>query len=95
MVLLLATVVVTAAGVVTYRMLKREGARIIAGGGTPLTTAAPIMIDAKTLMMVLVSILVLGSSLYVILSMQYDSESQRWAFGVIGTILGFWLRPEK
>ncbi|TBW03654.1 hypothetical protein E0E52_14555 [Azotobacter chroococcum] len=89
------TAAVTAAGVISYRILKRKGAQIFIGGGTPETIAAPTTINARTVMMIAVSILVLCSSLFVILSKQYDGESQKWAFGVIGTILGFWLRPEE
>jgi hypothetical protein len=44
------------------------------------------------LMPVLVSILVLGSAMYVILSGAYSSEQEKWAFGSIGTILGYWLK---
>jgi len=38
-----------------------------------------------------VSILVLLSALYVTLSNHYASDSAKWAFGAIGTILGYWL----
>ena len=64
------------------------------GGGSPTTIAAPLMVNVRTAMMVFISILVLCSSLYIILSGQDDSENQKWAFGVIGSIMGFWLRPE-
>jgi hypothetical protein len=89
------TAALTAAGVISYRILKRRGTQIVVGGGAPETIAAPITINARTIMMIVVSVLVLCSSLFVILSKQYDGESQKWAFGVIGTILGFWLRPEE
>ena len=65
------------------------------GGGRPEAVAAPVRLNVKAIMMVLVSILVLGSSLFIILSGQYDNENQKWAFGAVGTIVGFWLRPEK
>jgi hypothetical protein len=40
----------------------------------------------------LVSFAVLASALYVILSARYDTSSEKWAFGAVGTILGYWLR---
>ncbi len=89
------TVVVTAAALVTYRLLRRKERHVAPGGGRPEVVAAPAKVNVKTIMMVLVSILVLGSSLFIILSGQFDNENQKWAFGAVGTIVGFWLRPEK
>ena len=33
------------------------------------------------------------ASLWIILSNRYDEDVQKWAFGAMGSILGFWLRP--
>jgi len=52
-------------------------------------------IELNNLMMFIVSITVLFSGLYIILSNQYENSEQKWAFGAIGSILGFWLRPPK
>jgi hypothetical protein len=38
------------------------------------------------------SIAIALASLYIILSKKYSAESEKWAFGSIGTILGFWLK---
>jgi hypothetical protein len=38
-----------------------------------------------------VTILLLGTCLFVVLSAHYRADTEKWAFGVIGTILGFWL----
>jgi hypothetical protein len=38
------------------------------------------------------SLLVLIGSLFVILSKTYQSDSEKWAYGSIGTILGYWLK---
>ncbi|MCA9280887.1 MAG: hypothetical protein KDA30_02490 [Phycisphaerales bacterium] len=45
-------------------------------------------------MMVVVTIIVLGVSLYVILSDGQDEGSKKWAFGAVGTIMGFWLKQD-
>jgi len=44
------------------------------------------------LMPIVVSLAVLGSALYVILSGSYSEAEQKWASGAIGTILGYWLK---
>lgn len=46
-------------------------------------------------MMAFILVAVLGTALYIILSKDYDDGAQKWAFGVIGSIIGFWFRPEK
>ncbi len=33
------------------------------------------------------------AALYIILSDAYGQESLKWAYGAIGTLIGFWLRP--
>jgi|GEM_PF-3263946 len=88
------TVIVSGAALVTYRFLRRKERQVASGGGRP-EVAAPAGVNVRTMMMVVVSVLVLGTSLFIILSGNYDSESQKWAFGVVGMIVGFWLRPEK
>jgi hypothetical protein len=68
-------------------------------GGTPGTTipATPepelvFGLGVRDVMMVVISVIVLGSSLFVILSKRYDDATQKWAFGAVGTIIGFWLK---
>jgi hypothetical protein len=46
----------------------------------------------RRVMAPLISLIVLGASLFVILSGGYKAEGERWAFGSIGTIIGFWLK---
>jgi hypothetical protein len=46
-------------------------------------------------MMVFVSVAVLCSSLIIILSGRYGDASQKWAYGSVGSIVGFWCRRSK
>jgi hypothetical protein len=46
----------------------------------------------RDLMMVIISVIVLITTLFVILSKRYDDATQKWAFGAVGTIIGFWLK---
>src|SRR5437588_1444930 len=41
-------------------------------------------------MMMFISIAVLGSALFIILTDRYDTGSQTWAFGAVGSIVGVW-----
>jgi hypothetical protein len=43
-------------------------------------------------MPVLISLIVLGCALWIILSSGYPDAHQKWAFGVVGTIVGYWLK---
>lgn len=51
-------------------------------------------LSPKERLQALVSGIVLFAALYLILSGAADSESQKWAFGTIGLILGFWLKSD-
>jgi HPt (histidine-containing phosphotransfer) domain-containing protein len=46
----------------------------------------------RSIMTPLISVLVTIASLYVILSGSYKDAGEKWAFGSIGTILGFWFK---
>jgi len=46
----------------------------------------------KTIMQVIISLSVLGGALYIILSQQFPGDYAKWAFGVIGVIIGYWLK---
>ena len=90
------TVLVTAAALIAYRVLTTRSNTPTGNEVRPVPDAVPARaFNIKTTMMVIVSIAVLASSLYIVLSGRYDGDSQKWAFGVIGTLLGFWLRPES
>lgn len=43
-------------------------------------------------MRIVVSLLILGSALYVILSARYDDSVAKWAMGAVGLVVGFWLK---
>lgn len=38
------------------------------------------------------SVVVLGASLLVILSQKFSEDVSKWAFGMVGLIVGYWLR---
>jgi len=40
----------------------------------------------------IISVILLCASLYIIISGGYKGDGEKWAFGSLGTILGFWLR---
>lgn len=40
----------------------------------------------------LVSLAALASGLFIILSGAYSDATVKWAFGIVGVVLGYWLR---
>lgn len=55
------------------------------------TSGEPPARSVRTVMQVLVSLILLAGGLYTILSGSYDTEHDKWAYGAIGTVIGFWL----
>jgi len=85
--------IITALGVLfflVYRWLPEGSlpAPVLGGGGSGLTWS-------RILMSILVSLAILASGLYIILSQAYGGAEQKWAFGAVGTVVGFWLRPSS
>ena len=71
--------------------LKQASASVEKTGATAVTLEETVKI-LKQLVSPILSVLVALGSLFVILSKNYDAETQKWAFGSLGTILGFWLK---
>lgn len=57
-------------------------------GGTPHgRSRAP----RKLFMQVVVSLAILGAGLFMILHGSYSADAQKWAAGLIGSVVGYWL----
>jgi hypothetical protein len=70
------------------------GALILLRSGAGVRSRATRGDDrTRAMMQVAISAIVLGAGLWVILSAQYSHESERWASGAIGTVMGYWLKP--
>ncbi len=39
-----------------------------------------------------ISLVILIPTLYVVLSKEYPAETQKWATGLIGVVVGYWFR---
>ena len=52
------------------------------------TSAIPAL---GQIMSIIITLAVMGSGLWVILSKRYDDSTQKWAYGALGGIVGFWL----
>ena len=46
----------------------------------------------RLIMQCFVSCIILAASLYVILSGSFSPQDKHWAFGSVGTVIGFWLK---
>jgi hypothetical protein len=45
----------------------------------------------RRVMAVLVSLVILVAGLFVVLSGSYKQDTEKWAFGAIGLVIGYWL----
>ena len=41
---------------------------------------------------IIISIIVLSACFYIILSKSFGIDTQKWAFGMVGLVVGFWLK---
>jgi hypothetical protein len=70
------------------------GALILLRSGPPARQAAARGgSDVRLVMQIVISLIILGAGLWVILSGHYTPDSERWAAGAIGTVMGYWLKP--
>jgi hypothetical protein len=75
--------------IVAYVVYRRQTEWNWAGfGGPDAGSHAP---DVPTVMIVLISLALLGASLWIILSNRYDADAEKWAFASSGSIVSFWL----
>ncbi len=62
------------------------GARPAAIRFTGIGDAAP------SVMRIVVSLVVLAAGLFVILNQSYTVEDRKWGYGIVGTVVGYWLK---
>jgi len=60
-------------------------------GFSPIVTKGE---PTDRMIQIIISFIILMAALYIILSRAYDADVQKWAFGIIGLIVGYWL-PTK
>ena len=46
----------------------------------------------KEAMQVLLSLILLAASVFVILAKRFGPKDKHWAYGTVGTLIGFWLK---
>ena len=42
-----------------------------------------------------VSLVTMSAAIFIVLSPTYSPQDKHWAYGTLGTILGYWLKPSK
>jgi hypothetical protein len=47
---------------------------------------------SRVVMQIIVTLAVLAAAIFIVLSSKQNDAQQKWAFGAIGTILGYWLK---
>lgn len=53
------------------------------------------VLTQRVRMIHVITVIFLVASLWIILSNKYDDDVLKWAFGAMGSILGFWLAPAR
>lgn len=73
------------------RLLSSEIPPDLAGGGkaSNKNSVNKVLITVFSLVLQLIFVAV---SFYIILSQKFPSDTQRWAFGTLGLVLGYWLK---
>ena len=71
---------------VLFLLANRFGPLIV---GATAAGAGGLSPGVKTALTVVVILALGGAALYIILSRTYDESHQKWAYGVLGSILGF------
>lgn len=79
--------VVTLAGLVILIIgrLSQPGAR---PGFPPFAPDAPPTVMATQ---IAITMIVLVASLYIVLADRYPTDTEKWAFGTIGLLIGYWM----
>lgn len=60
-------------------------------GRMPRKDGSGDRMEPRMVMQIVVTGVVLLAGLYIVLSADYSGDTERWAFGVIGAVLGYWL----
>jgi hypothetical protein len=75
----------------TSRLREQDGWRFHWGEAASSSFPIPIGIA----MPVVISVILFLTSLCVILLSTYQAEDKHWAYGTVGTLVGYWLRPQE
>jgi hypothetical protein len=75
------------------------GVLLLAGAGIGIEYASPSLIELflrgikpGDIPRLALSAILLAAALFVILTKRYSPQDKHWAYGTIGTIVGFWLK---
>ena len=65
---------------------------IFSGRAAGTTLAAPRRTSPRMMMQIVISLVVLATALYVVVARPEATDDHKWAYAIIGTIVGYWLR---
>jgi hypothetical protein len=49
-------------------------------------------VDCALIMQIIISLVLLGATLFIILAKKYQPKDKHWAYGTLGMVVGFWLK---
>jgi len=91
-IILFAVTVITLFTISLIARIRRDRDRNFALSRTPKSAMTQALIQLA--MRIVVSLALLGCSLFVVMSQSYGAQEKHWAFGSLGTILGYWLKSK-
>lgn len=70
-------------------------AMLLFGTSNMLPNADPAMHGPlrRLIMQAIVSLAILGASFFIIFTRGFGPDSKRWAYGSVGMVVGYWLKP--
>lgn len=58
----------------------------------PPTPEVPAAMNYPLIAQLVISAILLAAALFVILTKKYPPQDKHWAYGALGTVVGFWLK---
>jgi hypothetical protein len=72
-------------------------AMLLFGTSNMFSNADPAMRGQlrRLMMQAIVSLAILGAALFILLTHGFGPDSKRWAYGSVGMVVGYWLKPSN
>ena len=64
----------------------------VTGRATPARLTAPRSTTPRLKMQIVISLVVLATALYVVVARPEATDDHKWAYSIVGTVVGYWLR---
>lgn len=69
--------------------------RVVTSRAAPDVLAAPRRASPRLKMQIVISLVVLATALYVVVARPEATEDHKWAYSIVGTVVGYWLKGAR